>query len=82
MSGKFSHIELNDYSTEADLFGPYLEGRTHGCDCCSVEKRITVENLNEHIESLKEAIVKAEKLRRYFHKRGFSKIKGLKKWGL
>jgi hypothetical protein len=75
MAGKFAYISLNDYSVEADLFGPYLEGRTHGCDCCSHEVKITKKDLQDHIESLQKALDATRKLFKYFDKRGFSRVK-------
>ncbi len=38
-----------------------LIGQTHGCSCCSTNEILTVQDVEKHIEKLKEDLANAEK---------------------
>lgn len=65
MAGKYRYISENDYSREDGRV--FLEGRTHGCDCCAHDEEVTAESLNAHIAKLEQEIQDCKKLyQKYF----------------
>lgn len=51
MSGRYTGIIENEDGT--------FTGYTHGCDCCSNEEIITLDDIQEHITRLKTALDRA-----------------------
>lgn len=64
MAGVYAAIIPVEERDWVDLEDPDTKyfGRTHGCDCCSRYKELTVNDLKEHIASLKEELDKCENL--------------------
>ena len=40
-----------------------IMGETHGCSCCSTTREVTLQDIEDHISSLKEDLAEAEKVK-------------------
>lgn len=62
MAGNYTTVEKFDSNIHDHIASSGVIGRTHGCGCCSTEKKLTRQDLTEHITQLERDLESAKAL--------------------